>query len=348
MPDHRVGPQTKRLIHRELTVDDAEAFYALNSNPQVMRLTGEDPVASVERKWACIGRENCSSMVCLRCGTRLRKPPAGCSEIGLGDIFRVNAKCANQVTSQKAGFTMTIRSVRHFPGRISHHGKFLAVLVTLIAWPLAATAALHTVTYSNTIDPPTVVCDGDAADLDPDVGEIEVHYSLADPIADDWVATGTILATTTNPAGATLVVTDTTIRNVTGNQVLAAQILVEHDFLPLVSFTQQYVGHIDGSFDKVGGGILGNLILNWTATITGNTIANQGFPGGLVPAPVFFDWTGGPFHEDTVTRQTQEFIFYIDELDNTINFYDSATILPTEAPVLAEDASWGAIKGLFR
>lgn len=43
-----VGPDTKRLSHRAMTVDDAVAFYALNSHPEVMRYTGEPPLQSVE------------------------------------------------------------------------------------------------------------------------------------------------------------------------------------------------------------------------------------------------------------------------------------------------------------
>ncbi len=45
---HRKGPVTDRLILRAMTPDDAEAFYRLNSHPEVMRYTGEPPIASVE------------------------------------------------------------------------------------------------------------------------------------------------------------------------------------------------------------------------------------------------------------------------------------------------------------
>ncbi|HPF37166.1 MAG TPA: GNAT family N-acetyltransferase [Phycisphaerae bacterium] len=48
MESYRTGPETTRLILRAMTIDDAAAFYALNSHPDVMRLTGEPPLASVE------------------------------------------------------------------------------------------------------------------------------------------------------------------------------------------------------------------------------------------------------------------------------------------------------------
>lgn len=39
--------QTPRLILRELSVDDAENFYALNSNPNVVKYTGDPPFHSI-------------------------------------------------------------------------------------------------------------------------------------------------------------------------------------------------------------------------------------------------------------------------------------------------------------
>ncbi len=74
MNSYRVGPQTQRLDHRAMTVDDAEAFYALNSHPEVMRFTGEPPILSVDDarraldeypdfdtvgygRWGCVLRE---------------------------------------------------------------------------------------------------------------------------------------------------------------------------------------------------------------------------------------------------------------------------------------------------
>jgi len=42
------GPESPRLTHRAFTVDDAEAFFALNSNPDVMRFTGEAPMLTLE------------------------------------------------------------------------------------------------------------------------------------------------------------------------------------------------------------------------------------------------------------------------------------------------------------
>lgn len=44
----RVILQTGRLILRELTTDDANDFYRLNSDPEVMRYTGDDPFATPE------------------------------------------------------------------------------------------------------------------------------------------------------------------------------------------------------------------------------------------------------------------------------------------------------------
>jgi hypothetical protein len=196
----------------------------------------------------------------------------------------------------------------------------------------AAEAALNRISYSNGINPPIFVNDGDLADTDPDVDEMRVEFNLVDANG-DWTAEGVIFATTTNPNGATLVVTDTEIRNVSGDQILGAMINIDHYFDPMVSFTQLYTAHIDGAFDKIGGGILGNLIINYSARLNGAVlIGNLNFPGGLVMAPVPFDYTGLPQHLDTVNRQTSAFVFYIDELDNVIRLFNSATILPS-APV---------------
>ena len=41
-----VGLETKRLTLRTMTVADADAFFALNSHPHVLRLTGEPPLNS--------------------------------------------------------------------------------------------------------------------------------------------------------------------------------------------------------------------------------------------------------------------------------------------------------------
>jgi RimJ/RimL family protein N-acetyltransferase len=71
---YRTGPETRRLTHRAFTLDDAEVFYSLNSNPEVMRLTGEPPLPSLEAardaiagypdfdevgygRWACVLKE---------------------------------------------------------------------------------------------------------------------------------------------------------------------------------------------------------------------------------------------------------------------------------------------------
>ena len=77
MDNHRIGPQTKRLEHRAFTVNDAEAFFALNSHPDVMRFTGEPRLQSLDEaraaianypdfdtvgygRWACVLKENLS------------------------------------------------------------------------------------------------------------------------------------------------------------------------------------------------------------------------------------------------------------------------------------------------
>ena len=47
MDVYRMGPETERLEHRALRVEDAEAFFALNSNLDVMRYTGEPRLQSL-------------------------------------------------------------------------------------------------------------------------------------------------------------------------------------------------------------------------------------------------------------------------------------------------------------
>lgn len=44
----RIILETDRLLLREFVEDDAGAFFAFNSDPEVMRYTGQDPTASVE------------------------------------------------------------------------------------------------------------------------------------------------------------------------------------------------------------------------------------------------------------------------------------------------------------
>ena len=224
----------------------------------------------------------------------------------------------------------------------------LLTLIAALSGPTTAAGATHTISYSNGVDPDIVVCDGDLADVDPDVDEIEVHFTLADGVNDDWVANGIILATTTDPTGATLVVTETTIQNITGNQIIAAHIIVDHDFAPFVTLTTDYIAHVDGSFDKVGGGPLGDYIFDFQATMTGIGLGGMNFAGGPFPmGPIPFDWTGLPTHQDTIINQRQTFIFYMDELDNTINLFNSATILPI-GTVAVEEVEWSTIKQLFR
>lgn len=75
MPPHLLGPTTPRLFHRAITPEDAPAFFALNSHPDVMRYTGEPPLESVEQaragleaypdfklhgfgRWGCFLRED--------------------------------------------------------------------------------------------------------------------------------------------------------------------------------------------------------------------------------------------------------------------------------------------------
>ena len=64
-------------------------------------------------------------------------------------------------------------------------------------------------------------------------------------------------------------------------------------------------------------------------------------------APQVFDGTSLPLHLDTVNRQTERFIFYIDELDNVINLFDSSNILPT-TPVRPSPWSHGSVAGESR
>lgn len=54
MDDHRTGPETDRLQHRAFSIDDAEVFFALNGNPEVMRYTGEPMLKSRDEAKQCI------------------------------------------------------------------------------------------------------------------------------------------------------------------------------------------------------------------------------------------------------------------------------------------------------
>lgn len=71
MDRYTTGPETKRLEHRAFTFGDAYEFFALNGNPDVMRLTGEPLLPSLDAareaianypdfdqvgygRWACI------------------------------------------------------------------------------------------------------------------------------------------------------------------------------------------------------------------------------------------------------------------------------------------------------
>lgn len=48
MKVYKTGPTTRDLEHRAMTLQDAEAFFALNSNVEVMRHTGEPPLQSLD------------------------------------------------------------------------------------------------------------------------------------------------------------------------------------------------------------------------------------------------------------------------------------------------------------
>lgn len=69
-----VGPETHRMAHRAFTVADADIAFALNSDPDVLRYTGDVPLASVDDargfiadypdfdevgygRWACVLKE---------------------------------------------------------------------------------------------------------------------------------------------------------------------------------------------------------------------------------------------------------------------------------------------------
>lgn len=75
MDDYRIGPETDRLEHRAFRAEDAEAFFALNSSPDVMRYTGEPLLESLDEakhliatypdfdeigygRWACVLKES--------------------------------------------------------------------------------------------------------------------------------------------------------------------------------------------------------------------------------------------------------------------------------------------------
>lgn len=85
MTSHREGPETERLSMRALTESDAETFYRLNSNPEVMRYTSEPPVSSIAEareaiatypdwdtvgygRWACVRKGDAE--ICGFCGLK--------------------------------------------------------------------------------------------------------------------------------------------------------------------------------------------------------------------------------------------------------------------------------------
>ncbi|MEM1026157.1 MAG: GNAT family N-acetyltransferase [Myxococcota bacterium] len=74
MTQHRLGPETRRLVLRAFEPQDAPDFYALNSHPDVLRFTGEPPLTDVKAardaiigypdwvrhgfgRWACVLKE---------------------------------------------------------------------------------------------------------------------------------------------------------------------------------------------------------------------------------------------------------------------------------------------------
>jgi RimJ/RimL family protein N-acetyltransferase len=75
MNTYRTGPQTDRLLLRAMTVDDADALFAINSDPDVMRYTHEPMLSSTEEarqaiadypdfdsvgfgRWGCVLKES--------------------------------------------------------------------------------------------------------------------------------------------------------------------------------------------------------------------------------------------------------------------------------------------------
>lgn len=48
--------ETPRLVLREMTPEDAEVAYLLNSDPEVLRYTGDDPFESVEEAREFLGK----------------------------------------------------------------------------------------------------------------------------------------------------------------------------------------------------------------------------------------------------------------------------------------------------
>jgi RimJ/RimL family protein N-acetyltransferase len=51
---HTIGPETERLLHRVFVPEDAEAFFRLKSDLDVIRLTGDPPIESVDASRAAI------------------------------------------------------------------------------------------------------------------------------------------------------------------------------------------------------------------------------------------------------------------------------------------------------
>ena len=81
--------------------------------------------------------------------------------------------------------------------KIQSLSHFAFVFVILFAVAPGVARALNSVSYSNGIDPAVVITDGGLGDDNMFDDEITVDFTLEDPIGDDWVATGTIYATTT-------------------------------------------------------------------------------------------------------------------------------------------------------
>ena len=75
MKVYRVGPETERMRLRAPEIEEADAFYRLNRDPQVTRYTGEPALASLDEareaiatypdfdtvgfgRWSCLSKDN--------------------------------------------------------------------------------------------------------------------------------------------------------------------------------------------------------------------------------------------------------------------------------------------------
>lgn len=96
MESHRTGPTTARLELRQMSPDDAEAFFRVQTDPDVMRYTHETPPGSVEElrsmiaahpdfeqygygRWGCYLRS--TGELIGFCGLK-REPECGVTDLG--------------------------------------------------------------------------------------------------------------------------------------------------------------------------------------------------------------------------------------------------------------------------